>query len=149
MKNYHFKRILFVYSTLFTGGYCGLASSHDLSGSLPDPSYAVDVYNIQCSTDSGGESDYLETSIIDVTQTPGGGKLYTEIKAGGVVTQSVDPVRDDGNFSTSQSVHAGNHVYEVFVRKQKNGQKVYGLEYHCKSSTGQHTGTSAITVQDQ
>lgn len=144
-----FQRFLFVCSTVFASGYCSLVSSHELSGSLGDPFYSTDVYNVQCSTDSGGVSDFLETSITDITKTSGGGKVSAVIQAGGVVTQTSDPIRDDGISSPEQSVHAGNGIYEIFVHKLKAGAKVYTLDYHCKSSTGAHTGTSVITVQNQ
>ncbi|MGH8474703.1 MAG: hypothetical protein ACRERV_03645 [Methylococcales bacterium] len=150
MKKYSLKKYLLVCLTLFSGVYSAGLSCHDLFGkTLGQPFYATDVYHVTCTTDSGGASDYLETSIIDTTQTTGGGKISAVTKGGGVVEQTGDPGRNDGNYSPPLLVHGGNGLYEVFVHKLNKGPKIYSLQYHCKSSGGAHTGTEIITIQNQ
>jgi hypothetical protein len=150
MKNFKFAKLVSLHLGLLAAGYSSLAWSHELSGSLGVDFWSTDVYLIQCSTDSGGTPDYLEFKILDATQTPAGGKLSAVVTAGGIVTQTGDAGRGDADWSPYHSVHAGNGPYEVAVHKLKQGgNKVYAFEYHCKSSSGAHTGTSAITIQNQ
>lgn len=150
MKLFKFAKLLSILLALFTGGYSSLAVSHVLSGSLGVNFWSTDVYLMQCSTDAGGVTAFLEFRILDATQTPRGGKLSAVVSAGGIVTQTGDPVRGDTGWSPIHRVHAGNGTYQVIVHKLKqDGNKVYSLDYHCKSSSGAHTGTSSITIQDQ
>ena len=146
MKTNLLKRSAF---TLFSVSFGAVCSAHELSDSLDSSYTSTDVYYVTCSTDSGGVSDYLEFSVLDATQNPGGGKISTMVWAGGIAVQTGDPVRANADFSPVAAVHAGNGLYQVFVHKLKEGPKVYSLQYHCKSATGAHTGTSKITIQDQ
>lgn len=154
MNKYPLKKLLTVPLAVLAAGYCSLASSHDLSSgpliTLNDAFWSTDVHLVQCSTDSGGPTDYLEFSLFDITQTAGGGKLSVVVEdQNGFVTQTSDPVRDDGNPSPVHQIHAGDGSYRVMIHKLKEGTKVYKFVYHCKSSTGAHTGTSLINLQNQ
>ncbi|MGH8498738.1 MAG: hypothetical protein ACRERV_08040 [Methylococcales bacterium] len=150
MRSDKLKKLLLIQLALCTTGYCGLALSHDLNGGmLGDPFYSTDVYIIQCSTDSGGTTDYLEFKIIDITQFPGGGKVNLVVENGGFFTQTGDKKQGNADWSPVHSVHGGNGVYQAIVHKLKHGVKFYSFEYHCKSSTGAHTGTSITQIQNQ
>jgi hypothetical protein len=150
MKTKKFNRLLGLHLAIFATSYSGYTFSHELSGSLGEPFFSTDVYAVQCSADSGGDPDNLEFRILDSTQTPGGGKLSVVVVTDAVVTQTGDKVRGDANFSPLHSVQMGAGPYVLVVHKLKNGgNKVYTLEYHCKSSTGAHVGTQLVTIQNQ
>lgn len=154
--------ILFIMATF---GFTANAVAHDQIGTLLDPASATDYYLVTCSTGGGGESDRLEVRIKDLTTAVGGGKLSAVVQNDvvGVVATASDPVRvargegcegwsnvtQDTEFGEPVSISAGNGAYTVMVHKQKAGPKTYSLEYHCKSSTGLHTGTALLVLQDQ
>lgn len=154
--------ILFIMASF---GFAANAVAHEQVGSLLDPASATDYYLVTCSTDGGGASDHLEVRIKDLTTAVGGGKLSAVVQndVAGVVATASDPVRvargegcegwnnvtQDTEFGEPASVSAGNGAYTIMVHKQKAGLKSYFLEYHCKSSTGLHTGTALLVLQDQ
>lgn len=152
--------ILFIMATF---GFTANAVAHDQVGSLGLSADATDYYLVTCSTDGGGESDRLEVQIKDLTTTTGGGKLSAVVQREDVVTTASDPQRvnrgegcagwddvtKDTDFGNLVQLSKGNGVYYIMVHKQKPGLKSYLLQYHCKSSTGLHTGTSLLVIQDQ
>ena len=126
-----------------------IAGAHDQVGTLLNEASATDLYQITCSTDSGGSSDLLEIQIIDPTTTQGGGKISAVLKKNNVVRTTADAIRADANFSPEISLSAGNTTYDVMVHKLKTGFKNYQLSYHCKNNNGNHTGTSLVTLQNE
>jgi hypothetical protein len=139
------------------------ALAHDQIGALGEPADATDYYLVTCSTDAGGVTGKLEVLLFDPTRTQGGGKMSAVVKHGNIVRTASDPQRvqwQNGNVCTGisepdteygppVSVHGGNGTYDVMVHKQKQGPKNYVLQYHCKTNTGIHTGSSLIVIQDQ
>ncbi|MGR9108152.1 MAG: hypothetical protein ACU843_14600 [Gammaproteobacteria bacterium] len=149
MTKPNLKKLLGLHLGLFTAGFCGVPFAHELSNSLGYEFWRTDAFLVNCSTDSGGVSDRLEFAIIDTTETVGGGKMNVVVSAAGMFTQTGDQVRNDANYGPIHTLQAGNGPYVVVVHKLFDGNKVYTLQYHCKSASGAHTGTSLTVMQNQ
>lgn len=147
--NFSTLKNILVLTSVTLAGASNIAEAHDQIGTLLDAASATDLYQITCSTDSGGSSDYLEIQVIDPTTTPGGGKISAVLQKGTTVRTTSDAVRADAGFSPAVSLSAGNTSYFVMVHKLKTGLKNYQLTYHCKNNDGSHTGTSLVTLQNE
>lgn len=115
--------VFLAHFSLASLGFAGMVSAHDQAGALGMDGSAVDVYQVTCSTDSGGVSDHLEVQVFDPTTTPGGGKISAVVRRNSVVLNSSDSVRADTERSPVLSMSGGDGNYDVMVHKLKTGLK--------------------------
>lgn len=155
MKNATLKNKWVIASMVAALGYSVNGAAHDQVGALGNEASATDHYLIICSTEAGEASDVLEVRVFDATEAQGGGKISAVVQRESVVRTASDPFRvdkdfnHDKNFGPLTSVSGGNGAYNVMVHKLKTSPKSYLLEYHCKTNSGIHTGTSLTVLQDQ
>jgi hypothetical protein len=130
--------------------FANVAGAHDLlNQTLGNPQTATDVYTVTCFDDGNGNAQRLEAQIGDDTA----GTRITSLvvlKTLSQVTSTTDATGGDATLSPLIKVNGGNGVYSLIVHKDKYGSRQYDLSYHCKTSTGAHTGTTeAITGRTQ
>ena len=112
---------------------------------------ATDVWQVECLGDPVvGNTDKLVANIKDF-----GGEassllslvIYKDSKA----QATTDLTPGDSNYSPQISVAAGNGIYNMIVTHANKAFKIYWVEFHCESDTGDHTPTTVPTtpVQDQ
>jgi len=143
------KKIKMKYALITATLLCnaGLAMAHDLSGSLaagtPTARSKVDLYQVTC----GAGSAKLEAQVRDPSADSS--LVSVQVKKAFVVASSQDLNQGDAGYGSMLTVNAGSGVYEMFVNRSSLLAQNYGVSYHCKSATGEHTGTSYVTRQNQ
>lgn len=158
MKTVFFKKTLLTAALLTGAGYAATASAHDLIGkSLGKAPKSTDTYTVTCFTDGAGPTYKLEVRVRD--RTPAVASLIsiqalkTDNNGKPIASNATDVNKGDNNYSRLAVVipnptnpSGGNGVYTIFVDKTKVGVKFYDIQFHCKSQSGDHTGTSTPTV---
>jgi hypothetical protein len=147
-KNTHKINYIAMISGLFA--FAGIANAHDLlNQTLGKPQSATDVYTVTCFNDGNGNAQRLEAQVRDDTA---GFRVTSLVMLKGLnqVRSTTDAKGGDTASSPLISVNGGNGVYSLMVHKDRWGARQYDLFYHCKTSTGAHTGTTeAITGRTQ
>lgn len=148
MKNIRMKKSVLAMALLFPLGQAGSAWAHDQSGSLGKSAGATDLYQVTCSTDSGGDSDHLNIQVLD--SAPAASPMVSvQVQKGASAANSTDAKDGDTAYSPLVSAKGGNGAYNVLVNKTASGAENYKLEYHCQAKDGEHTGTSIFVLQNQ
>jgi hypothetical protein len=132
------------------------ASAHELGSALVKRPDATRVYKITCFNDGNGDPDNLEIAVQDFlpVKPP---FINALIEVGSTSLEITDPRDGDQKFGPSVSAKGGAGPYTVTVRKVKKNpnkpektlkhKETFGLEYHCLSRTGQHTGTDTQRIR--
>ena len=148
MKHLIVKKAFVAASVLSVLGYVGSASAHDQSGDLGTGAKRADYYKVSCFNDGSGNADHLSIHIKDLP--PVASPLVSVQVIKGILAKNVtDPVDGDTAFSPEMNVKGGNGAYDVIVDKTGAGVEIYALDYHCETSSGAHTGTSIVKIQDR
>lgn len=128
----------------------GASSAHTQNGSLGATASATDYYQITCSDDGTGPPASLAVEVMDAV--PAGSLVSVQIQRGSALTNVTDAVDGDASASPPVWVNGGAGVYDVLVDKSSADVAIYTLDYHCYTGadgTGDHTGTSLVTRQNQ
>jgi hypothetical protein len=132
------------------------ASAHELGSALVKRPDATRVYEITCFNDGNGDPDNLEIAVQDFlpVKSP---LVNALIEVGSTSIEITDLHDGDQKFGPSASVKGGAGPYTVTVRKVKKNpnkpektlknKETFGLEYHCLSRAGQHTGTNTRNIR--
>jgi hypothetical protein len=137
--------LLFFALILLAGG---AAAAHTQNGALGEPARATDFYQVTCSDDGVGAPDSLVVQLRDTT--PAAPTLVSvQVRRGALLSNTTDPVGGDAAASPEIHVPGGAGVYDVLVDKSGPGARSYVLMFHCVTGTGNHTGTSLTTRQNQ
>lgn len=145
MKPINFKKVL-VASLLGSLGIVGSVSAHDQGGTLKKAASSTDYYQVTCDDDGNGPADHLFIQVKD--ELPKAKPLVSVLVVSGLIAQnSTDAIDGDATGSPALNIKGGNGAtYYVFVNKTSVGVENYTLDYHCLTSTGDHTGTSIYPV---
>jgi hypothetical protein len=126
------------------------SSAHELGGALAKRPDATSAYRITCFNDGNGDPDTLQIAVQDYypVKPP---VINALIEVGSTSVETTDPRDGDRKYGPPAAVKGGAGPYTVTVRKVKKKpskpekslkhRETFGLEYHCLSRTGQHTGT--------
>jgi hypothetical protein len=132
----------------------GSALAHNQGGSFTTGlAAAVDYYQVTCSDDGNGAPSYLEAQVKDMTANTS--KVNILIQKGTSCTTnkcaqfSIDTTDSNTTYSPLVRVTQGAGVYNLFVQHTAAGTDSYDVLVHCKTATGVHTGTSALSRQQQ
>jgi hypothetical protein len=153
MENTPLKNAFVTASFLVAVGYLGTASAHEQvdvlgEGEVDLYSKVVELYQVTCSTDAGGETGRLAFQISN--DSPNSVPLLSVQVYKGVQAQnSTDPIGGDAVFSSETYLNDSNGSYIVMVDKTAPGAVIYTLAFHCQTLNGIHTGTSIIALQNQ
>jgi len=134
---------------LFAAGHTDITPAHQLSGALGSRAQATDLYRVICFAEDGGPATgHLRMRVRDnrPVRKP---MVSVQVHKGLVATNSTDPKDGNARYSRWVNNHGGDGVYHVLVNKSSAGRETYTLEYHCVSSTGIHTGTEDVQLQNQ
>lgn len=136
-------------------GQTGIASAHSLSGTLGKAAGATDLYQVTCSTDSGGVTGRLTVEVLDAAPVAGP-KVSVQVVKGSLAGNSTDPkdgdydAKGEAVYSPAIHVYGGDGPYYMLVDKTSAGAEIYAVEYHCETANGEgHTGSSSFLLQDQ
>lgn len=134
---------------LFAVGHTDITQAHSLSGALGSGAQATDLYQVTCFAEDGGPAtDHLRVRVRD--NKPKREPLVSvQIQKGLVATNSTDPADGNAKYSRWARNHGGDGVYRMIVDKSSAGAETYTLEYHCVSTTGIHTGSEDVQLQNQ
>lgn len=134
---------------LFAVGHTDFTPAHQLSGALGSRAQATDLYRVMCFAEDGGPAtDHLRVRVRD--NNPKGEPLVSvQTQKGFVATNSTDTTDGNAKYSRWVNNDGGDGVYHVFVDKSSAGSETYTLEFHCESSTGVHTGSEDVQLQNQ
>lgn len=126
-----------------------ISPAHSLSGALRSPAQATDLYQMTCFAEDGGPAtEHLRMRVRD--NAPRKKPLVSvQVHKGLIATNSTDAADRNVKYSRWVRNHGGDGVYHVFVDKSSAGAETYTLEFHCVSSTGIHTGTETVQLQNQ
>lgn len=130
-------------------GAATIASAHSQSGSLGSNLKAVDYYQIQCFNDGTGDADHLAVQVKDTATPIAQPVISAQVTKGILAVNTTDPIDGDTLYSPEVKVNGGNGSYYVMVDKTKAAADNYTLEYHCETSTGEHTGTNLGILQNK
>jgi hypothetical protein len=134
---------------LYAVGHIDFTPAHSLSGGLGSRAQATDLYRVTCFAEDGGPATgHLRMRLRD--NMPKKKPVVSfQIQKGFVATNSTDAVDGNVKYSRWANNHGGDGVYHVLVDKTSAGAETYTLEFHCVSSTGIHTGTETVQLQNQ
>jgi hypothetical protein len=140
MKNTSLKKVIITISLLIAVVYAGIVSAHDQPGELGTAAAATNLYRVTCYDlgDGSGATDHLE---VDNATATTGQKVSAQFFKDGMalnITSGVD-------IGTKQ-LTGGNGDYTLLVDKSAAGPASYDIHFHCKSITGQHTGTDTTPL---
>ncbi|MEY4768000.1 MAG: hypothetical protein RL637_639 [Pseudomonadota bacterium] len=124
--------------------------AHEQTGSLGKSASATDLYQIQCfdNGDGTGNTARLVTQIID-SPPKVAAKLSVQTVKAAKATNTTDAIDGDALGSPFASNYGGDGYYYVIVNKDGAGVESYTLDFHCQSSSGEHTGTEISSLQNQ
>jgi len=130
-------------------GHADITPAHSLSGILASQRQATDLYQVACFAEDGGPAtDHLRVRVRD-NEPEKEPLVSVQIQKGLVATNSTDDKDANAKYSRWGRNHGGDGVYQVIVDKSSKGAEIYTLEFHCVSSTGIHTGTETVQLQNQ
>lgn len=148
MKNIVLKNIVATSLLLTTNA----VFAHSQTGSLGKAAVATDLYQVTCEDDGNGagSTSFLKTSV-KTGIAPAGLKVSVRVQRLARATNTTDVINGDSLGSPFVKTLGGDGVYYMTVGKTaaSNVPISYSLEFHCESSTGGHTGTSWIPLQNQ
>lgn len=148
MRNTRLKNSVLAVALVLPLAQAGSVWAHEYSGALGKSASATDLYQVTCSTDSGGDSDRLSIQVLDTA--PAAAPLVSvQVQKGASAANSTDAKDGDTTYSPLVSATSGNGAYNVLVNKTASGAENYKLEYHCQAKDGEHTGTSIFVLQSQ
>jgi hypothetical protein len=78
--------------------------------------------------------------------------VSAQVRRGMALVNTSDPVDGDAAPSALVWINGGTAVYDVLVDKSGASAETYTLTYHCYTGadgTGDHTGTTLVTRQNQ
>jgi hypothetical protein len=147
MKHSIVKKAFVAASVLSVLGYVGSASAHEQLGALGAGAKKTDYYEVSCFNDGTGDAGHLAVLITDLV--PAASPLVSvQVIKGQLAKNTTDPVDGDATSSPEMKVIGGNGAYKVIVDKTGADAENYSLDYHCETSTGDHTGTSIVQIHD-
>ncbi len=125
-------------------------SAHDASGSLGADPTATDLHLVTCFNDGGGVPDHLLFELNGgLPSTAPTVSAQIQIPDKLIAMSTTDPVNGDAGSSPTLEVPGGATSYYVTIDKTSSGAANYSFTYHCESRSGEHTGTSLTTLQNQ
>jgi hypothetical protein len=138
-------------AVLAVAGWPADAGAHTQNGSLGSGTLNTDFYQVTCSDDGSGTPASLSLHVLD-TAPAAAPLVAVQAQKGTLVANSTDAADADATTSPTVSVNGGPGVYDVLVYKTASGAETYTLTFHCMTGpdgTGDHTGTSITTKQNQ
>ena len=135
--------------------YISVAVAHEAAGTLgrkTKKAGGTDISVVSCYDDGNGAPDHLYMNVIDTRQPRNPAIISAQVvvpstgAASGVV---IDPVDGDAFPSAGITLAGGIGPYHIHItktRSRKMGIEIYGLNFHCETATGVHTGTEAPEV---
>lgn len=134
--------------------YANTVSAHNQTGSFTTGlAAAVDFYQVTCFDDGNGTPSYLEAQVKDMTASSSKVSILaykgTSCTTNGCAQFSVDTTDSNTTYSPLVKITQGSGVYSLFVMHTAAGTDSYDVAFHCKTSTGVHTGTSVVSRQQQ
>lgn len=152
MKKIFLKNTVAAASLLLFTGYAGVASAHEQSGSLGTGAGATDLYQVSCYNDGSGTgaTSHLATSVV-AGYLAAGIKVSVRTQKGSKATNTTDPINGDSVSSPFVYNAGGDGVYYMTVGKSAATivPRSYNISFHCQNSSGGHTGTSWVMLQNQ
>ncbi len=148
MKHIIFKKAFVAASALTILGYVGGASAHDISGALGKSPTATDYYQLSCYDDGNGPADHLSIQVIDMAPVAKP-LISVQVTKGILAGNTTDAVDGNATYSPALKMKGGDGDYAVTVDKTAAGLETYSLQYHCETSTGDHTGTGYAILANQ
>ncbi len=127
------------------------AWSHVQNGTLGSAASSTDFYQITCSDDDSGAPASLTFQILDTAPVVSA-LVSVQAQKGILAINSTDAVDGDATPSPLVWLNGGPGVFDVLVYKTASGNESYSLTFHCMTGpdgTGEHTGTSITTRQNQ
>jgi len=110
--------------------------AHSEDNALAATAGASDLFKVTCSDGSA----YLETYIKN--KTAGGSFISVQVIKDSQVSNTTDPIAGDSGYSPQVKTKGGDGSYLVMVNHTVSKSETYTLEFHCKNSQDDHTGTS-------
>lgn len=148
MKHIIFKKAFVTASVLTVLGYAGSASAHDISSGLGKAATATDYYQISCYDDGNGPADHLYIQVIDMAPVAKP-MISVQVTKGILASNTTDAVDGNATYSPALTIKGGNGDYAVTIDKTAAGLETYSLQYHCETSSGDHTGTAYTILTNQ
>jgi len=128
----------------------GNVSADDQSGSLGRGSSNVDYYQVECFDNGTGAANRLELRLIDTAARNSNAVMSALVIKGTLAFNTTDKGPDgDTRFSPTIRVRGGDGLYQVLVSKNNTNADDYSLQYHCLTSTNEHTGTGIFILQNK
>lgn len=158
MKHKYPMRSWLTVSVLIAAGYAGIASAHTQTGVLGKRVDTSDIYEITCADDGNGPPARLEVEIEDLLPVKPPRVSVLVQKEGSESVTTTDPKDGDNRPGLTVSNNGGAGTYTVTVSKlpkpgkpdkTRRYKELYSLDYHCITSSNQHTGTTLSTIQNQ
>jgi hypothetical protein len=149
MKFVSLKSAFLAAAFLYAVGHTDFTPAHSLNGTLASKAQATDLYQVTCFAEDGGPAtEHLRMRVRD--NAPRKKPLVSfQVHKGFVATNSTDAADGNVKYSRWANNHGGDGVYHVLVDKSSAGAETYTLDFHCVSSTGIHTGTETVQLQNQ
>lgn len=134
--------------------YANTVSAHNQAGSFTTGlAAAVDFYQVTCFDDGNGTPSYLEAQVKDMTASSSKVSILahkgTSCTTNACAQFSVDTTDSNTAYSPVVKITQGSGVYSLFVMHTAAGTDSYDVAFHCKTSTGVHTGISVVSRQQQ
>jgi len=153
MWNVKVQKFLQVIFIMTATGYVASSNAHDAAAEM-DPNGNVASFTgyaqVTCFDDGNGPADYLEATIEDTSKVLVENLLVNlQLIKGERAISISDPIAGDGNPSPIVILQGGNGVYLILVNKTGAGARSFGVDYHCKTANGTHTGTDIKVNQFQ
>jgi hypothetical protein len=145
------RRFLALATLLAASAGPGAAWAHTQVGSLAEPAASTDFYQVTCSDDGSGAPASLTLQLLDTAPVVAA-LVSVQVQRGTQAASATDAGDGDATPSPALSFNAAAGVYDVLVFKTAAGAESYSLTFHCMTGpdgTGDHTGTSVTTRQNQ
>lgn len=148
MKQIPLKPVLVTMILLTAWGQTNPVSAHDITGSLGKTNTAIDYIQVHCYNDSNGSNDHLEVKIKDLAPVAAP-KVSIQLTRDNTTTNATDAIDGDAGYSPAVSVKGGDGYFYITIDKTATGAENYSVQFHCKTSDDQHTGTTISPISDQ
>lgn len=130
------------------------ALAHTVGGPIDGQSNnasATDLGFVSCYDDGSGPADHLAVQIEDLSPPVDGLFASVQIMKAdkNAMTNITDTISADGKPSPFVSLKGGSGSYYISVNKTKAGVRNFILNYHCLTSSEDHTGTEVGVMQLQ
>lgn len=102
---------------------------------------------ITCFDDGSGAPSALYVRVRDNSPVVAGLLLTMQVLKGAQALSISDTVSADANYSEPLQLNGGAGVYTVLLNKTAAGARNFDIEWHCLTTTGDHTGTDILVDQ--